>query len=457
MSDTSSPKPDSELRAIVRLMIPLALADAGYQLLAFVDAAMVGHYGTAALGGVGIGNGIFFTIMCCGMGCVMGMDTLVAQALGAGEKAHAREILAVGIRLAILLSIPCVALAYGVVSLLPAFGVQPAIAEAAQQFVLGRLINATPFLAFIAMRSYLQATGRTRPIVVGMVAVVSVNLVANAILVFGDEGLEWAGLPGIGLPALGPLGSGLGTSIASFASVVVLALAIFRGEPPTPRPSRAAQRDIARRIIRLGLPIGLQYIAEMGAFTLLGILAGRMSESAAAANQIGMMLATAVGGVSIGLSTAITVRVGLHVGAGETAQARRAGFLGLRVGIAVLASIGVLYLIGPGVIARAFTSDPAVHAIAVPLIVTLGFCQLAEGLAITGTGALRGIGDTRSPLMIVLVGHYFVGLPIAVYLGFELDLATSGLWWGMTGGLAVAALALAFRFSRLTSRTIQRA
>ncbi|MDX2089305.1 MAG: MATE family efflux transporter [Kofleriaceae bacterium] len=451
------PSRDSELRAIIRLMIPLALADAGYQLLAFVDAAMVGHYGTAALGGVGIGNGIFFSIMCLGMGCVMGMDTLVAQALGAGEEAHAREILAAGVRLAIWLSVPCAALAYGVVCLLPAFGVQPAIAEAAHQFVLGRLINATPFMAFIAMRSYLQAKGQTRPIVVGMIAVVSVNLVANALLVFGDEGLVWVGLPGIGLPALGPLGSGLGTSIASFASIVVLAVAIKRGAPPASTRAAGTQREIARRIVRLGLPIGFQYIGEMGIYTLLGILAGRMSEAAAAANQIGMMLATAIAGISIGLSTAITVRVGLHVGAGDTPRARSAGFLGMRVGIVVLLSIAIVFLLVPGPIARAFTSDPAVHAIAMPLIVTVGFCQLADGVQIAGTGALRGIGDTRSPLMIVLVGHYLVGLPVAVYLGFELDLATSGLWWGVTGGLAVAALALALRFSRLTSRRIQRA
>ncbi len=444
-----------ELRELVSLWIPLVFADFGYQVLSFADAAMMGRFSSASLGGVGIANGIFFSILGLAMGVLMGMDTLVSQALGAGEEVRARRILRVGMRLAIYLSIPCAVIAYSVCYMLPAFGVQDATAHAAQSYLLGRLANAMPFLVFIAMRSYLQAKHLTRPIVVSMLVVVPLNFVGNALLIYGDRTLEWLGMSGIGLPALGPFGGGLATSLASLASLVVLGVAIRKVSSPAPADS-SDERSIQSGIWKLGAPAGLQWIADISLFAVIGVLPGRISEAASAANQIGMTIATLTTGVSIGLSTAISVRVGRHVGAGNTPGARQAGFLGLALACCALAAIGVVLLCVPHEVAHLFTDDPIVLDQAVPVVRVMAICQLAEGAQLACAGALRGVGDTRYPFLVMMVTHYVVSLPVALWLGFGMELGTPGLWIGLVSGLALAAVVLGVRFARLSSRPIQR-
>ena len=444
-----------ELRALLKLALPLVGAQAGAQLMSLVDTAMVGRLGASSMGGVGIANGLYFAITLLGAGCVVGMDPLVTQAIGAGEEIRARQLLDAGIRVALWVSVPLALLAVASTLLLEPAGVDAETAREARRFILARAPNTLPFLVFFAQRSYLQARGATLPLLAAMGLANLGNFIGNALLIYGDDALSTVGLPRIGLPALGVVGSGLSSTIAALVSMAVLGFAIrsLHADAP-PRPPRDARLQTA--IIRLGLPLGLQWLAEVGVFALVGILAGRMSAQAAAGHQVALNLASMSFTMALGIGSATAVRVGANVGRGDTEGARRSGFVGLLAGAGIMSISATAFLTLPHWLGRMLTNDPSVIAAAAPLIMIAAAFQLSDGTQVVAAGALRGAGDTRASLLANLVGHYLVGLPVAIALGFGLSLGAPGLWWGLSVGLTAVALGLTARFSALSKREIKR-
>jgi MATE family multidrug resistance protein len=446
----------AELRALVELAAPLAVAQVGNHAMTLVDTAMVGRLGAEALGGVGIGSGILLTLSLLGLGCVLGMDAPVAQALGAGDERRARRVLWHGLRLALFTGVPlAILLALSPVLLQPC-GVEPRTAVEVRLYLYGRTPNVVTFLLFNALRSYLQAKGATRPVIVAMLVANVANFVGNYLLIYGDRGLAWLHLRPIGLPALGVMGSGSSSSIASALSVVLLARAVQALPAPDDPARRAADPELLRRVLGLGVPVGLQLMAEVGVFAIAGVLAGRMSARAVAAHQVAMTLSSLTFTVTVGIGAAASVRVGRHIGAGDTPAAQRAGKLALLSAVAFMGCSATLFFALPGELARALTDDPSVVRAAVPLILIAAAFQISDGLQSVAAGALRGAGDARAPLWANVVGHYAVGLPIAVALAFPLHLGAPGLWWGLLGGLTAVAIGLTGRFLRLTARNVAR-
>jgi MATE family multidrug resistance protein len=439
---------------LLRLAAPLVATFAGTQLMSFVDTAMVGRLGSVALAGVGIGNGIFFAVTIIGMGCVLGMDPLVAQALGAGEHREARDVLRAGMRVALLASVPIVLLVALLPALLVPAGVEAATAAATRTFLWGRLANALPLLLFTAMRSYLSALGRTRAVVLSVVVANVVNVIGDGLLIYGDEALVWVGLPAVGLRGLGVLGAGISTSFSSIVSLAVVALGVraldasSRPAPPRPLP--------VRRVLGLGAPIGLQLLAEVGAFAIASVLAGRLGATQAAGHQVALNLASFSFTVSLGIASATAVLVGRAVGRGDTPSARRAGFAGLAASASFMACASAAFFLAPSVLARLLTDQPDVLAAALPLVRVAAFFQLSDGAQVTAAAALRGAGDTRTSQIANLVGYYVIGLPLAVALGFGAGWGAVGIWWGLSAGLTSVALTLTARFHWLSSRAIAR-
>ncbi|MSP59567.1 MAG: MATE family efflux transporter [Myxococcales bacterium] len=446
-----------ELRALWRLALPLAAGHAGNQMMSFVDTAMVGRLGAEALAGVAIGNGIFFTLTILGFGCVLGMDPLVSQALGAGEDERARRLLGQGLRVAVMLGLPLAVLSAIAPYALPFAGVDAATAHEAQRFVLGRAPSAIPFLLFAAQRSYLQARGATRAILLGTVLSNGINFIGNALLIYGDQTLVRLGLPACGLPALGVIGSGISSTVALVFLVAFLGFAIRALHGPTERGVRRSDPALQARILSFGFPLGLQFLAEVGVFALAGVLAGRMSARAAAGHQVAITLASLSFCVSLGIGAATSVRVGLHIGQGDTPGARRSGQLGLVSAAAFMSCSALVFLLLPGALARLLTDDSGVIAAAVPLVMIAAVFQISDGTQAVAAGALRGAGDTRVSLIANVICHYGIGLPIAIGLGFGAGMGAPGLWWGLTAGLTAVAIGLTARFLRLSSRAIRRA
>lgn len=443
----------TEAGALFGLAWPLALSLVGSTLQGFVVTALVGRIDATELAGVALGNGIFFTISITAAGIVFGMDPLIAQALGAGEGARARAALRAGVRLSFVLAALATALILVAPVALPLIGIAPEPSAAARRFLWARAPGALPLVLFITLRGYLQARHATRPILWSAFIANLVNAAVALPLVLGDRGLAWLGFAPLGFGGLGALGAGLANTIAAFAQVAVVVQALRKLDAA---PGSGSVDVPVRLLLRLGLPIGLTVLAEIGAFTVLGLLAGRIGATAAAAHQVAGSVAGLTFTACLAVADATSIRVGMAIGKGDVALARTAGFAGIGVALAWMTLTATTFLaFGPS-IARLATDNTDVLVIAVPLLVVVAAFQLSDGVQVVSAGALRGLGDTRPAQWANLVGHYLVGLPVACYLAFRQGLGARGLWWGLSVGLTVVALTLATRFERMSRGQVER-
>jgi multidrug resistance protein, MATE family len=459
-----------EIASLARLALPLATASAGQATMGLVDAAVCGRAGAVVLAGTGLGNALFFAVAVFGMGVMMGLDPLVAQAFGAGEPRVARRLLWQGTWLALaaglLLSAP---LAFAPLALEP-LGIEPDVARQASGYLWVRLPGLPALLFFVAARSYLQGVGLTRAVVLATVVANVLNLLLDLLLVFGGAGLPaWTG-PLRSVPALGAAGSALATALVTYVQGAVLAIAIAgvpiaaagapgaRGAPPRgarawSKLRRPVRAELARAV-RVGLPVGLHMGAEVGIFALVGFLAGRLGPAPLAAHQIGIALASTTFTFAVGIGNAATVRVGWAVGARDTPAARRAGLTAFSAGAVVMSLSAMAFFLFPRGLARLMTDDAAVVAAAVPLLRVAAAFQIADGVQGVGAGVLRGAGDTRYTFTANMLGHWVFGFPLALGLGVFGSLGVTGLWWGLAGGLSAVAVALLLRFLWLSAREI---
>lgn len=416
-----------------KLAAPLALQQAGHHLMGLVDSAMLGRWSDAALAGAGVGNNLYFGLTCIGIGTVMGMDSIVPQALGAGRRDDARRAVGAGVRLAILVGLITTLLAFATPLLLIAADVDNDVVFEARAFIYMRALGVVPFLISVALRTYLTGQSQTRPLLLAVVLGNIANAGLDVVLIF------WAGL--------GAIGAALATTLVQtlmlgvyFASV----RAIERDDGPRPRSTRADMVAIAR----YGLPVGGQLFAEVGIFALATVLAAHIGTTAAGGHTIALSIASLTFSFALGIASAASVRVGLAVGAGDIVLARRRGVLAFRLGLVVMGCFAALFLVLPSVLARLFTSDVTVVAATVPLLQIAALFQLSDGAQAIGAGALRGLGETRATFVANLIGHYAIGLPLVIGLAFWADLGAPGLWMGLSVGLTATALFLVARFFR---------
>jgi MATE family multidrug resistance protein len=420
-----------------------------------VDTAIVGRAGAVANAGVGLGNNLYLAVAILAGGIMHGVDPLVSQALGSGDPVRARRLLWQGNWLALALAAAFALPFLAVPHLLVPLGIEPVVADAAGGYLLWRLPGFPFFLLYVSARAYLQAHGTTRPMVVAIVAANVLNVPADLLLVFGGATLPaWAG-PLRLVPALGAPGAALATSLCTAAQVAILALAV-RGValPARARVDRRPSARDQRAALAVGLPIGLHMGAEVGMFALVGFLAGRLGAVPVAAHQLAISVASLTFTVAVGFGEAGSVRVGRAVGGRDRAGARRAGLVALGCGAAFMTVSAVVFLLFPGAIARAMTDDPAVLAAALPLLRIAALFQISDGVQAVGAGVLRGAGETRFTFLANVAGHWALGLPAAVLLGFGAGLGVTGLWWGFVLGLTAVAAALLVRFVRVSAREI---
>ena len=442
-----------ELRELLRLAVPIALAQAGIALMGLVDTAVVGRLGAAALGAVGLANGLFFAVAVVGIGIVMGLDPLIAQAFGAQDRLRSRALLWQGAWLAAIVSAVLAVPLVFAPRLIDVAGIEPSVARGAKEFLWARLPGLFPLLLFICLRAYLQAAAVVRPLVVTTVLANLANFALDLLLVFGGATLpEWAG-PLRRVPAMGPAGSGLATTLCSVLQAGVLlaaASALREPEPPRRVPVAADLRAAAR----IGIPVGLQMGAEVGIFALVGVLAGRLGQLSIAAHQVAISLASFTFCAAVGVGNAGSVRVGWAIGARDSRGARRSGIVAFAAGASIMALAALAFWLFPRRIAWVLTDRADVIAAAVPLLAVAAVFQMSDGVQAVGAGVLRGAGDTRFAFFANLVGHYVVGLPVAIALGLWVGQGVIGLWWGLCAGLTAVAVALLSRFLRLSSREI---
>jgi multidrug resistance protein, MATE family len=440
----------AELRVLVALALPIAVAQLGLTSLSLVDTAIIGRTSVRDLAGAALGRTLFFATASIGMGVSYALDPLASQAVGAGRPDRAWEALRTTLRALALVAVPTLLMSFALTFVLVPLGVEADLVPRARMYLLGQTPGLFGFFAFLAGKTFLQAHGQTRPALIGAAAANLVNPIACNLLVRGDDALAAVGLAPRGLPRLGTFGAGLAGSIACLLLAGIVLRAAWEHRPAD-GPREAVPTG---RVLRLGIPVGSQLLAEIGVFSLAGILAGRLGADVLSAHQIALGLASFSFMGALGVGGATAVRVGHAVGAG--ASPRRAGLVGLGLGAAVMSVGALLFAAIPHALMRVFTRDPAVIATGVSLLRIAAIFQLVDGLQVVAAGALRGAGDVRFPFLANVGAHWLIGLPVALWMSFGLGLGAAGLWWGLTAGLVAIAALLCARFLRVSRAAIER-
>lgn len=427
----------AEVGGVVRLATPVVLVQLGMMMLGIVDTMMLGRVSGEALAAGALGNTVTFAIGIGALGILMALDPLIAQAWGAGDHQEVARHFETGTVLAVALSVPMSLLMWYAEPALLLARQDPTLASDAALYLRYLVPGNAAFLLFVVFRQTIQAMSLVWPAVLAMAVANAVNVVANYTLVFGH----------FGFPALGVVGSAIATSISRWVmciGVLVVSRRIFarywRGFP-----WRALRPRAHFEVLRLGLPIGVHISLELWIFATVGLMMGSLGPIKLAGHQIALNLASVSFMVPLGIAAAAATRVGNAIGRGEVEAARRSAVVCLALGASVMAAFGVLFRLAPWPLARAYTPEAEVLAVAVVLVPIAGVFQVADGVQVVAAGILRGTADTRVPALIALVGFWGVGMPLAVLLGFHLDMGPRGLWWGLTAGLATVALLLAVR------------
>jgi len=409
---------------------------------------MVGRLGPAAIGAVALGNAVFYTPALFGIGLLLGLDTLVSQAYGREDHDECHRWLAQGVYLACIAAVP-IMVAIGVVSYgFKRFGIAPEVAGPAGGYLRLLVWSTLPLLLYAAARRYLQGVGQVRVITVTFLLANLVNWFGNWVLIYGK----------LGMPALGVKGSAISTVLARIAMAAALMGFAWRYERsrghPLFRHWAGVQAARLKRLLRVGAPAAGQILLEVGAWNLATFSAGYLTPVALATHQIVLNYASITFMVPLGISAAAAVAVGHAVGAGDAARARRAGWLALALGTGFMLLAAVTYLVWPRPLIELYTHDARVLAVGPGLLGIVAAFEVFDGIQSVSTGALRGLGETRVPMMANLVGYWVLGLPLGFFLCFGLGLGIYGLWIGLTVALVVIALAVLARWQRDAARMV---
>lgn len=433
---------------MLRLAAPVVTVQLGMMLMGLVDTVIVGHLSAEALAAVALGN--LYVVASCsfGMGALLALDPLVAQGVGAGDGAAVRHAVQRGLVVALMISVPTFLLLLPGNVILGLLRQPPGIVPTAAGYARACSPGVLPIFVFIVLRQTLQAHHRVRPIVAVIVGANLLNAGLDWVLVFGR----------LGFPALGPVGSAWASTACRWFMAAAL-LVVARGElaPLLGRLDAAAlERRHVWRVLRLGVPIGLQFQLEFAAFGVIALLMGWLGTLAMAAHQVALNLAAFTFMVPLGISHASAVQVGRAVGAGDLGGARRSATAGLVIGACFMACMGLGFLLLPRPLASIFTAADEVIVVAATLLPVAGCFQVFDGLQVVATGILRGLGDTRTAMVANVVGFWAIGMPVSLGLGFALGLGAPGLWWGLVAGLGSVAGFLLLRAGRLLRSGVTR-
>jgi len=428
----------SELRPTLRLALPLILAEIGWMSMVIVDTMMVGRlpYSAEAIGAVSIASSLFIVFAFFGEGLLIGLDTLVSQSFGAGHREDCHTSLLNGIYLSFAIA-PFLAIPVWILpNYFERFGVTQPVAVLAAPYMRTLSAGLIPLLLYFAVRRTLQGMNMVRPIAFALVTANLINFLGNYVLIFGHFGFH----------AYGVTGSGIATCISRtyLALVLVIYLLWYDARHKTELLKTPVQPDLARirQLIALGFPAALQLTAEVSVFALVAALIARLGAIAQAGHQIALNTVAFTYMIPLGISSAAAVRVGQALGRRSPTDARNAGNTAILLGASFMASMSVALLVFPRIIARIYTTDETVIHSATILLMAGAAFQLFDGIQTVATGALRGTGDTRTPMLCHFSAYWLIGLPLGAYLCFRRNWGALGLWIGLSLSLILIGILL---------------
>ncbi len=431
------------LIATAALAAPIAVALLCEMAMGLTDTVMLGSLGDGALAAGGLGANIFFTALIILQGILSGVSVLAASARGAGREHNVPEVYWSGIALAAGLAVPLFAVLSLARPLLVALD-EPAVLADDVVTYLGVLRWGVPggLVGIGMMRQFLPAIGQQSVLLWVVPGGVALNAALNWQLIHGGFGL-----PGFGL---GGSAAATATTLSLLAATMLATLHAgrYRHLVALARPEIA----LLRRLLAIGLPVGATVTLEAALFLATSFMAGELGPPVLAANMITMSVTVSTFMVPLAISQAANVRVAEASGAGNLRAARRAGFAAIALSAAFMGCSALVLTAIPALIAAAYltaksTSAVATAALASRLLRIAGLFQIADGVQVVASAALRGLADTRVPMLLAAIGYWGIGFVAARTLAFTLDLGAAGLWWGLCAGLVSVAISLVWRFA----------
>lgn len=435
-----------EVRRLLRLAGPIVVSQLGQVGMNTADTVMVGPLGATPLAAAGLGSAIHWLVTVVCMGTLVGMSPLVSQAFGAGDLDRCRRVLIQGGWLAAVLAVPVTLVSLVGNEIALGLGQDPAVSELTGGYLAALAWGVLPFFLFMAARQFLEATGHvTAPMVITFIGL-AINIAANRILIYGFG--DW-------VPALGVVGSGWATTLVRWSMLGVILVFVIRHPRLRPRANEPASPDAAiiGRILRVGLPIGGQFGLEMGLFAFGAFMMGWLGPLELAAHQVTINIASTTFMVALGTSMAGSIRVGHHIGAGRPRRLRRAVLATYLLAVGFMALCAMVFVAFPESLIGLYTRDPDIVRLGASLLLVAAAFQVFDGGQVAGISALRGAADTRTPAFIAAVGYWGIGVPVGYLLAFHAGLGPVGVWLGLSAGLAVAAVLLAWRARRVFWQT----
>lgn len=441
----------TEMGSTLRLAAPVAAAQLAQVSMGFVDTVMVGRLGSEALAAVALGHSIFFFVTIWCMGMVMAVGPMVSQAFGAGEVEPVERSVRQGLWLGFMLAVPVFVLLYNIAPVLRLLGQEEMTVRNASAYLRAVVWGALPFLWFIGLRNFVEGLGRPMQVTIITFCGVALNVGANYVLIYGK----------LGFPALGLVGTGYASALSywflfgTLATVVQLR-PVFRRYRIFSQLHRPDVRYL-RELVRIGWPIGVSLGVESGLFSTTAVMMGLLGHTSLAAHQVALQCAAFTFMVPLGIGIATSVRVGQAVGRRDATGVRRAGWTGIGLAAVFMMGTAVLFWTVPESIIALYLDvrNPAnaeVVRLAVRLLGIAAVFQLFDGLQVSTSGALRGLKDTRVPMIVCFIAYWVIGLPGGVAMGFGAGWGSVGLWWGLVLGLVAAASLLLWRFYRRSAQ-----
>jgi MATE family multidrug resistance protein len=431
----------SEFKETLNLGYPVIIGQLGHMMMSVVDSVMVGKIGAAPLAAASVAHGLFVLILIFGIGVSMAISPLVAMSIGAKDLPRSGTIFRQGLLVNFTLGVILSLISFYAAEIINYLNQPADVVDQAIAYMKTLGWSILPVMIFQTYRQTIEGLAIMRPAMTINILANLVNIFANWVFIFGN----------LGFPAMGLVGAGW----ATFTTRSLMALTIFcyinfssRFDQYNIRLNfKKIDFSIIRKILRIGIPSGIQYFFEVGAFAGSAVIIGWLGTKQLAAHQIAMNLASISFMFALGISAAATIRVGNAVGRKEKAATRSAGFSAIMISGSVMGCFGVLFISLRFFLPSLYINDHEVIEIAASLLIIAAGFQLSDGTQAVGVGILRGLADAKVPMIITFIAYWIIGLPGGYLLGFVFNLGVQGVWLALLIALSTSAMMLTLRFN----------
>lgn len=434
-----------EYKQLAKLSVPITIGQIALIATGFVDTVMAGRISPLALGAIAVGANLWIPVYLFCVGLMMAVSTMVAHYFGSGQYAPIRDLIKQALLVSAVLGLLGLYAVRLLAELMVWIGIDAGIVPVATEYLFAVSWGIPGICAYLALRFVSEGIGYTRPMMVIQLIGLMINALLNYIFMFGK----------LGVPAMGAVGAGWATAAVMWINLLMLVFYILTHHRYADIWLSVKQKtdwSRAREMLRLGLPIALTLVSEVGMFSAVALLMGSLGVIEVAAHQVAINFAGMMFMIPLGISAATTIRVGHALGEQQAREARFRGMAGISLAGMCMFGTATTMLLFPELIVSIYTEDVAVGRMAVSLLFMAAIFQLSDGIQVSAAGALRGMKDTLYPMLASVVVYWFFGLPVSYYLGIRQAFGPQGLWMGLVASLTFAAVWLVWRFQHISKQ-----